>query len=168
MVRGPGFLLDRVRDPGTTMRCRCHQGNIGFFFSLCFKSARAALDSRPVPRLCRPAGGVERNPDPILASSRGTLKQIALDGESASRTCFRMPLAVRTPIRFGATEGGVGGIQLRGRAMPLYGSSRSRFWFVGCGSGCALQLEEFLQEAGQLSAEEQLPVLQGFQTVLLP
>ncbi|KAH8603909.1 hypothetical protein ERJ75_001773600 [Trypanosoma vivax] len=137
-----------------------------FFIVLLICSCCARLAAGP-PTL-QTGRGVERNPDPILASSRGTLKQIALDGESASRTCFRMPLAVRTPIRFGATEGGVGGIQLRGRAMPLYGSSRSRFWFVGCGSGCALQLEEFLQEAGQLSAEEQLPVLQGFQTVLLP
>ncbi|KAG8341908.1 hypothetical protein TRVL_07263 [Trypanosoma vivax] len=29
-------------------------------------------------------------------------------------------------------------------------------------------LEEFLQEAGQLNTEEQLPALQGFQSVLLP
>ncbi|KAH8612469.1 hypothetical protein ERJ75_000887000 [Trypanosoma vivax] len=111
MVRGPGFLLDRVRDPGTTMRCPMSPGKHWFFFFIVLLICSCCARLAAGPRLCRPAGGVERNPDPILASSRGTLKQIALDGESASRTCFRMPLAVRTPIRFGATEGGVGGIQ---------------------------------------------------------
>ncbi|CCD21187.1 hypothetical protein, conserved in T. vivax, partial [Trypanosoma vivax Y486] len=52
--------------------------------------------------------------------------------------------------------------------MALYGSSRSQFWFISFVGGWSRQLEEFLQEAGQLSAEEQLPVLQGLQLPLLP
>ncbi|KAG8338863.1 hypothetical protein TRVL_10310 [Trypanosoma vivax] len=50
-------------------------------------------------------GSVERNRDPILASHSGTLKQVALVGQSAPRTRIRMALALHTPIRFAAAEG---------------------------------------------------------------
>ncbi|KAG8347351.1 hypothetical protein TRVL_01810 [Trypanosoma vivax] len=93
---------------------------------------RAAPDSMLLLWLCKPAGDIGRDCDPILASSSGTLKQRALDDEPASRTCFHMALSLRTPIYFAAAEGGRR-YSAPWAIVPLYGTSGLRFWFIRWG-----------------------------------